>query len=214
MANRRLEQGHIVLVHGYGQALDPDEAFSPRNGGFYSFDAEIERGIAHPFIWAQDYERNTLTPYNLYAQYDLYTQERALIFSEEVQQSLRKMLYDVCPRIIIAHSLGGYLVRNVCEYLSVPDSLKQIVLLQADIPKSVSLPYIQRIEWINFWCWWDMSLTSSLFINQETPIGLGGSNQSHVQDVFRKIEKGPKGHKRVLSSKKYKEDIYDVIRNS
>jgi hypothetical protein len=206
-----MSQADIILVHGYGMALDLDEPEIPDNGSFSAFDPEINAGKALPFVWAETMPRGAFTPYNASAQYTLYRREKASIFGSVLQHKLEDAIAESQPRVIIAHSLGCYLVRNLLVHCTIPESLTYVVFLQADIPRSVPIPHITGLDMVNFWCWWDTSLLSSVVVNQRIPIGLTGSTDPYVRNVFVPIDKHIRGHARLLANRAYKRRIYQEI---
>lgn len=197
----------MILVHGYGLALERDHQTIPINGNFLAFDPEIREKKAYPFLWSLPYPRQDWTPYDLLEQQTLYDYERQYIREKRLQERLKRCLWYYQPRMIIAHSLGGYLVRNVVNNFPIPQSLETIALLQADIPQSIPLPYLPQVQWMNFWCWWDVPLSASQVINKEPSIGLVGSNQWHVTNIFQAIQTHAEGHKRLLYDTDYKQHI-------
>ena len=197
---------HIMLVHGAGQALEPHEPYITSYAGFYGLKTEIDNLEMATFVWAHPYQGNHFTPYSLFSQYKLYRKEKKLIFSEEVQKSLQQTLYMIKPQNIIAHSLGAYLTINTFAAYDMPKSVKNIVLLLPDIPKSLKIPQIQGVKWINIWSWLDTYLLASALVNQQLPIGLVGSTQNHVKNVFQPL-KGVLGHKEIVYNWRYKQEM-------
>ncbi len=198
------------LIHGFGKALDLGEPEIPTNGGFYTFDTELETGEAYAFVWAQEYSRKWLNPLNLYQQLRLYYLERALTDSELLQSRLIQELLDYQPEVIIAHSLGARLLSNALDQnnASLPSSVQRIILCQADIPEWTYVRESLQID--SYHCWWDIALWSSVVLSQKIPLGLFSNSQSQVQSHFRGLYRGWNLHQDIWRDERYKEDIFEI----
>lgn len=199
------------LIHGYGKALDIQEPTIPANGGFYIFDNEITQKQAYPYIWAEPVKRNFLTPYNLIAQIQLYYRERYKTEQHSEHQRLYQELEAQKPKIIIAHSSGARLLVKYLATYKLPQSVKQIIFVQADISReelnSANLP--TQAKFINFWCWWDPALITSTLLNRYIPIGLYPPQRQNSK--FYPLYKLPNPHQDIWKDNKFKQAIEETI---
>lgn len=195
------------LIHGYGKALDLGESCIPANGGFYTFDPEIERGEAYAFVWSVEYPRSGWKPWILSHQQKLYFLEQRATESEDLQRRLMREIEEQKPTVIIAHSLGARLLHTalIRGEWQLPPSVERIVLCQADVPQWTYQGENLIVE--VYHCWWDIALWSSAFLNRRVSIGLLPNRQSSVQSRFRGLYRGWNLHQDIWRDEKYKRDI-------
>jgi len=197
------------LIHGYGKALDIGEPNIPLNGGFYTFDTEISAGEAYPFLWAYPYPRSWWKPYSLYHQLHLYYIERQRSETKELHSWLCQEIQEQQPSIIIAHSLGAHMLMSMMQMHSLPNSVKHIILVQAD---THLLPSKNRdITIYNFYCWWDIALLSSTILHKKIPHGLRAVSVKGIQTHFQGLYKGWNLHQDIWRDTGYKEKIMRKI---
>lgn len=185
------------LIHGYGKALDILEPEIPGNGGFYIFDTELASGEAGAFVWAVPWSRRGFAPWNPWSQLQLYRRERQEIQRDEVLQKLRDELQGYQPGEIICHSMGAQLLVNCVERYGLPESVRRVTFVQADVARTEVLPVIPHVSWNNYWCWWDSALWISTIVNGRFPCGLLGSDDKMVTNHFFGLVKGPNLHQDV-----------------
>lgn len=195
------------LIHGYGKALDLFESVIPANGGFDIFDEEIALGEAYVHHWAEQIERRRLTAWSPLTQLKLYYQERIKTQSPAEHERLYQVLTDGEPKVIITHSSGARLLMNYLKSYSLPESVKKVILVQADIsPKEwqeCNLP--PEVAYKNFWCWWDQALISSMILNRYIPWGLYSNDRTYSQ--FYALRMLPNPHQDIWRDRKFKEII-------
>ncbi|MEX0598808.1 MAG: hypothetical protein WD512_20155 [Candidatus Paceibacterota bacterium] len=199
------------LIHGYGKALDIQEPNIPANGGFYIFDTEISNQQAYPYIWAEEIKRNRFTPYNLIIQLQLYYKERAKSQDSKECQKLNYQLSKYNPKTIIAHSSGARLLVNYLVDYKLPSSVQNIIFVQADISRREldSAKISSKINFINFWCWWDPALITSTLLNRCIPIGLYSSQLPQAK--FYPLHHLPNPHQDIWRDHKFKQVIEDIL---
>ena len=185
------------LIHGYGKSLDISESEIPANGGFYIFDAELSSGDARAFLWAVPWSRKWLAPWNPWAQLQLYRAERKEIQKDALLERLGQELREFQPDQVICHSMGAQLLVNYVERYGLPESVRSVVFVQADVARTEVLPVIPHVSWSNYWCWWDSALWISAVLNLRFPCGLLGSDDKMVTNHFFGLSKGPNLHQDV-----------------
>lgn len=200
------------LIHGYGKALDLFEHGIPSNGGFYIFDEDIARKEAYVHHWAEQIERRKLTAWSPLIQLKLYYQERRKTESPAEHERLHQMLTEKQPKIIITHSSGARLLMNYLQMYNLPESVRRIILVQADLSEkewqSCNLP--AQITCRNFWCWWDQALVSSMILNRYIPWGLYSSDRTYSQ--FHALRMLPNPHQDIWRDLKFKQLLEKEMR--
>jgi hypothetical protein len=193
------------LIHGYGKALDLFEQDVTENGGFYIFDEEIAKGSAYVHHWAEKIERRRYSALNPITQLRLYHLERSKTERSQEHERLFQSFLEKQPSIIITHSSGARLLLNYLKTYKLPDSVKKIILVQADISQteweSCRLP--TQVEWRNYWCWWDQALITSMILNQYIPMGL--FTRDHICSQFYPLRMLPNPHQDIWRDKKFKQ---------
>jgi hypothetical protein len=182
-----------LLIHGYGvgaQYLNFHLAEGV-NAGFGAFDKLIAEGRAGVFRWdiPKYYEYNTIfNPLNHLA---LYNQERAKAQTKETHAELAKMQRDSNPETIVCHSMGCHLLISYLKHNTLPTSVKNIVLIQADIPDDTLLPDTieksicdKKLKILNLYCPWDQALLTTLPLHFKLKAGLTGYKNPLVQNIF------------------------------
>ncbi|MFW5719402.1 MAG: hypothetical protein ACOCXT_00015 [Candidatus Dojkabacteria bacterium] len=147
-------------------------------------------------------ESNMTTDYNLYCWYPDYSQltwkdlfevanplktylrEKKIVSKSAAQVQLYEKIQRERITTLICHSMGAFLVFNMINNpdLGLPGCVKTIVLVQADIPRTLLInnPEVysrlqkKHLHFLNYHCFWDITLCLSGIINRYKPAGLFG----------------------------------------
>jgi hypothetical protein len=181
----------FLLIHGYGvgaQYLSFHQAEGV-NAGFGAFDKLITEGRVGVFRWDISKYFGYNTMFNPLNHLELYNQERAKAQSIEIHAKLTKTLLQTSPETIVCHSMGCHLLMSYLKLNILPDSVKTIVLIQADIPNDTPLSKIvesqiraKKLKIINLYCPWDQALLTTLPLHFKLKAGLTGYKNPLVQN--------------------------------
>jgi hypothetical protein len=192
-----------LLIHGYGIGLQYSflKSAEGENAGFGAFDDLIEAGEAKVFRWEMSRKLNFWETINVKTSIKQYNDEMLKIENQEVYDSLQKELTLTQPEAIVCHSAGGFLLLRYLTNHILPSSVKKIVFIQSNIPQDMVFPdYLQKklqqkeIKLINLYCYWDQALWSLVIIGRQISIGLLGSNNTYVKNIFFPLYKGVNLH--------------------
>lgn len=195
----------FILIHGYGSGANYSIFKKyPEDLEFSGFKKVLDSKDAVFFRWFKVYNFSFLQTLNPWTHVKLYLTEKKDVAKNEIIEELNKTITQEKPEIIICHSMGSLLLKNYLEKNTLPDSVKKIVLVQADIPHNSS--FNTSIKITDFFCFWDPSLICSLFINRSIPAGLFGL-KSPSRNVFFPLLRLPNIHLASIKSKKLLEKI-------
>ena len=96
--------------------------------------------------------------------------------------------------------MGCLLLQLYLEKFTVPSSVKSIVLVQSDLPASVSLR--TTIPIYHLYCPWDPTLLVSSTINKTMRAGLQPTKQPGVKDILFPLKQLPNLHTSSICDKK------------
>ncbi len=132
----------------------------------------------YTFRWGLDLHLNIK---NIWEIYNLYQKEKKLAKDNNLLFQLHCVIDTFKPKIIICHSIGCYLFINYIKKFNLSKNIAKIVFIQADLPKKQKLSIKitkplknKKLEFINFYCYWDDSLTISSIINKKLRAGSFG----------------------------------------
>lgn len=192
-----------LLIHGYGIGLQYSflKSAEGENAGFGAFDDLIEAGDAKVFHWEMSRKLNFWETINVKTSIKQYNVEMLKIENQEVYNSLQKELELTRPEAIVCHSAGGFLLLRYLTNHKLPSSVKKIVFIQSNIPQNMVFPdYLQeklqqkKIKLLNLYCYWDQALWSLVIIGRQISIGLLGSKNTYVKNIFFPLYKGVNLH--------------------
>lgn len=199
----------ILLIHGFAQGVSflPFKKSKTNEQIFPIFKKEILEKNAVVFNWALDWEinfKNFLTAKNLQK---LYFKERRLACHTQTLNKLNLLTEKFQPNLIIAHSMGCYLLLNYFAKFKTWDSLNKIVFVQADINNKTKIPTNlkivlekQNLKIINLYCYWDQALLYSSFLHKKSRAGLTGWKQQEVKNRFVSLTDLPNPHQGFLNN--------------
>jgi hypothetical protein len=183
----------FLLIHGYGvgaQYLSFHQAEGV-NAGFGAFDKLIAEGRVGVFRWDIPRYFGYKTVFNPLSHLELYNKERAKAQSIEIHAKLTKTLQETSPENIVCHSMGCHLLMSYLKLNTLPPSVKNIILIQADIPNNTplsetveSLIKAKKLKIINLYCPWDQALLTTLPLHFKLKAGLTGYKNPQVQNIF------------------------------
>jgi hypothetical protein len=200
----------ILLIHGFAQALDfkPFRKSKKKSELFPVFNPEIESKDAIIFDWALNWKHEIKDFLNIQNFHKLYFAERELASSQKTLESLNKAIKDQNPDLILAHSMGAFLLFNYFQKYSINPDLKKICLVQADIDFDAETPnnlYSKSLSIQNFYCHWDQALIYSTFLHKKPRAGLIGlKNNRNIENQFLPLLEIPNPHQDILRSKRLK----------
>jgi hypothetical protein len=182
-----------LLIHGYGIGLQYSffKSAEGENAGFGAFDDLIIAGEAKVFRWEIARKLSFRESINLKLNIKQYDIEMLKTENQEVYHRLQKELGLTKPEIIVCHSAGSSLLLNYLTNHTLPSCVKKIVFIQSNIPQDMVFPdYLQeklqqkKIKLLNIYCYWDQALWSLVFIGRQISIGLLGSKNTYVKNIF------------------------------
>ena len=165
----------LILIHGYGSAIKYSifKNYNRNNLAFAGFDLQLKSGEAKLFEWFIAQKWNLLQVLNPFSHINIYREEKKKVYQEQTLEDLHLFLRHEKPETIICHSMGALLLNNYLKKYHFEDTIKRIVLIQADIPKNTLFPKLD-VPLFNIYCPWDPTLFISLMINHYLPAGLFG----------------------------------------
>ena len=162
----------IVLLHGFAVGLSAP-FIRPRFGASASmtaFEKQINERVTRVFPWGIESKVQPWELLNPFLLRKLYKDEKTLVYSDSLQTQLNAFLNEQQPSMIVCHSMGCLLLKIYLEHFKLPASVKSIVLIQSDLPASVSLSTTIPVH--HLYCPWDPTLLLSSFINGHLRAGL------------------------------------------
>ena len=173
-----------LLIHGYGVGLQYSffKQAEGVNAGFGAFDELIEQKQASVFRWDIPRKLNLFESINPIINLRHYRKEVTKAQDKATHQALEQELDTQQPEIIVCHSTGSLLLYSYLQEYILPQSVKRIVFIQSNIPRTMSTPqYLENalnnksITMINMYCCWDQALCSLVLLEGSISLGLCGS---------------------------------------
>lgn len=207
----------IVIIHGY--AADMEMGWSrPSLGydaGFRAFRPLLDSGEAVMFRWGEHICFSAIHYINPFAHLRVYRTEKNKAVSDKLQREFSEFLDRERPDTLVCHSMGSYLLVNYINKYGLPDFIKKIIFVQADIPARTAISrhdIIRRAEKkelyiYNYHCWWDITLISSMVLNGYIPLGLTRSKAGYVNSRFFPLYRTINLHQSSMNDKKFIELI-------
>lgn len=210
-----------VLIHGFAAGLTAAAIYKAEgaDGGFWGFKGYISEGKVASFRWSIRTTFNWSQTFNPLSYIQLYFKEKKKAESAELIAVLAEFLQKEQPSKIICHSLGCYLFSNYLAKHRLPNSVTEVVFVQADLPKDVDSvrnhlenlhgSNVKKIT--NFYCPWDYTLVGGMIINGYVAAGLTGLSANKVENVFYPLYEHPFVHSSSIRSKKFAKKIIESI---
>lgn len=205
------KQSKILLIHGFAQGVDFNPFKKPKKNEqiFPIFKIEIRQKQAIVFDWAMDWQVNCFDYLGSKNFHKLYFKEREKATDDNTLETLNRLITKQNPNLILAHSMGCFLLLNhFCKY-QVNPNLTKICLVQADINQDYFLSkFLQervikkQLEIINLYCWWDPALIYSSVLHKKLRAGLIGWRQVGIKNKFLPLLDLPNPHEGILSNRK------------
>ncbi len=194
---------NILLIHGYGvRATYP--IIRPKEDkylGFGGFSNLLEAGNTHLFVWGCAVKYSFLDMLNPFKYLQLYNQEKKLACSKDILQQLHNQIQSQNIQTIVCHSMGGYLVQQYLDSFDLPNSVKKIIIVQADISRMSRFNTPNNVSVINLYCPWDQALWESVVVNRYIPAGLFGLTSSTISNTFFPLYKDINLHESSIKDK-------------
>jgi pimeloyl-ACP methyl ester carboxylesterase len=176
-----------LLIHGYG-VLATYPFIRPKQSphlGFRVFQDQLNQGQSLLFRWGMERKYSFWEMLNPLEYLALYQEEKQLSHHTQTFKNLALALKTHQPETVICHSMGGLLFQQFSLTYSLPSSVKQIILVQGDVSRSLEIPKSwEHLVVKNVWCFWDQALWESVFVNRYLPAGLFGVKAKTVQNIF------------------------------
>jgi hypothetical protein len=199
-----------MLIHGYG-ALASYPMKRPEvtaHLGFRVFQNQLSKGQSVLFRWGKERNYSFWEILNPFEYLRLYRNEKQLAQHPQTFENLALDLAKYQPETIICHSMGGFLFQQFSLTNSLPTSVKQILLIQADMSRSVKIPTSwEQLIVKNVWCFWDQALWESVLVNRYIPAGLFGIKSIYIQNIFIPLYRTLNLHESPLNDPKLLEII-------
>lgn len=188
----------IMLIHGSGAAVNYSFLKKCKsNYEFSAFDELLKNNEAKIFTWYNPYNLSFIQVLNPLTHLAIYLQEKKKISS--VLSDLNEYIKKETPKMIICHSMGALLFQTYLKKFTLPESIKQIILIQADISKNAT--FNTKVPIVNIFCPWDPTLYLSSLINHYIPSGLFGL-RSNATNILMPLYSNPNLHVSSISNKK------------
>lgn len=201
----------MVLVHGFGIGITAP-FFRPGFGnhaGFAAFKKLIACGEAVVFSWGIKKPVGLWQILNPFFWRGIYEKEKILSQVVTTHQQFCEFLFHEQPEIIVAHSMGCYLLNEYLNKNFLPPSVKKIVFVQADLSNKIKLNFSLPI--LNLYCPWDPTLWLSVLYNRAWRGGLSPINNSLVKNVFLPLWRLPNLHNGILRTRHLKKIVLDLF---
>jgi len=212
----------IVLIHGYGYKIKVKNIMINNmiSTEFEGFNRLLNDGRCVLFDWSTSRLLGIHEVSNPLKQIEIYQQDKKSATSSIVQDSLTNYLIEHAPSVIVAHSLGSYVLMNQVYCSNLPRSVRHVVFVQADIPyvyASTETDFYHRVRnkqifWHNFYCLWDNALYASFFINRYIPKGLFGSKNKYIRNYFFPLNHGPNFHTSSIRDIRFSNKVMELDR--
>lgn len=188
-----------VFIHGYGTNIaSPFQKPLGKNKNFTVLTSDECAALD----WSLAYTLNFSGALNPFSYLKIYQQECALTNDIKTHQTLASFLNQAQPEMIFAHSLGCQLVCNFLNNNSIPQSIKKVVFLQADISATSQIGWLlPPLRLVNYFCPWDITLMASSLYYKAPRAGLIGLNTAKVKNVFLPAWKSINPHTSCLQDK-------------
>jgi pimeloyl-ACP methyl ester carboxylesterase len=179
------------LIHGYGVGADYGfwRKKLSKNCGFGAFDKLLLDRQATVFSWGIEKKFNGWQFFNPLAHIRLYLLEQAKACQKETLEKLKLSLEKAQPEIIVAHSMGTFLLLKFLGQNDIPKSVKTIVFVQSNVSYLYPIPKNlldsldkNHLKLINLYCPWDTTLPFVLLTNGGIAAGLVGYKHSKIHN--------------------------------
>jgi len=209
-------ENKTILIHGFGQAAHffPFRNIKMDEEIFPVFTKEIQQKNAVVFNWAHNWPMNFNSFLGAKSFQKLYFIEREIAKSRATLQKLEKLIEANNPSVIVAHSMGCFLLLEYFKNHKPNKNLKKICFIQADISNESDIPknlktavQQQKLAIINAYCYWDQALLYSSILHKKPRAGLTGWKHENVENRFVALLDFPNPHEDILRNKKVKKLI-------
>lgn len=200
----------IVLLHGFAVHLTAPivrPPFGP-SASMSAFDHLVSTGEATVFPWGITRNVQPWQLMNPFLLHQLYRDEDTLTRSLKLQSDLQIFLVVEKPSVIVCHSMGCVLLQQYLEKFSLPSSVIAIVLIQSDLPETVSLR--TDISIYHLYCPWDPTLLLSSITNKHLRAGLCKSKHTGTKNILFPLITLPNLHTSSIRGKKLIEFIDSI----
>lgn len=192
----------IVLIHGFANGLETLLHPAPEMGELFAFQDQISTKEAALFKWFNLYKFDLKDSFSINSHKIIYQEEKKKARSKETLLSLHKFLMQHEPEVIVAFSMGCYLFSNYINKYSLPDCIKKISFIQADLAIDFKIKDHEvnkklrnkYLIWQNYWCFWDPTLSISSVLNKKKRLGLGKAINPLIENKFYPLYKNPNLH--------------------
>jgi hypothetical protein len=185
----------IVFIHGTfcGCRFQGFQDDCSTDGGYVALRPLLLNKQAKLYYWAQiETQLNFIQCFNPFAFAEIFRAERNYINTREAVYALHTFLEKEQPEIIVSHSLGCHYLLNCINEYSLPQSCKSIVTLLPEFHHGKHISDIQTIEklkhneldWHNYYCPWDPTLLSSIYVSGLTAGGTFRWSQPFIHNHF------------------------------
>jgi hypothetical protein len=118
---------------------------------------------------------------------------------------------------VITSSIGGLILLKYMNRYGLPEHIRELVFLAADIPISLRITDKNVLERLkrgnlvmrNYFCPWDMSLAASLILNRKIRHGQVGWKQPGIVNKLFWCRPYPYNHNDYLDNQKFLENLVD-----
>jgi hypothetical protein len=174
----------IILIPGFAVGLASPIVRRPlgTSASFTVFNAFMESGEAAVFHWGIEQQVNFFQLINPVFLFRHYEKEKKLAQSTEVLESLHQFLIKNQPEIIVAHSMGVFLLNNYLQKFALPESIKKIVWVQSDDSRQRKINL--SVSVCNLYCPWDPTLLVSSIYNRCWRVGLRKIKNDQVENIL------------------------------
>lgn len=183
----------VLLIHGFANGIR-FSVFRSRRGedaGFSAFKEMIRAGDAAVFHW--DIVEDATFWQSLTPKFalEIYRREFEKAQGEETLGALHAALTETQPQVVICHSMGCQLLLNELERFELPGSVRKVLFVQADLPRTFHLSahataFLSRegAAWFSLYCPWDPTLLVSAMWNRRWRAGLLRTKTAGVQNLL------------------------------
>ena len=208
----------ILLIHGYGVGMKlAFDEMTRIHLGFKAFEYLIREKEAVLFEWYLSKPVNDLEFLNPLTQYQVYRAELEMAHSPEIRQRLAKFIDQEEPETIVCHSMGSLLLMLTLKDYQLPDFVRNIVFVEADLPQKIDIPEAllkrlenQQLRWFNYFCNWDISLITSMFLNLYLPAGLAGTSTKYIKNIFFPLKPSSNIHMSSIQDPEFARDVSNL----
>ncbi|HPF94935.1 MAG: hypothetical protein KC582_04560 [Candidatus Magasanikbacteria bacterium] len=209
---------NIALIPGFATeaTFSVFRSAMPADAGFTAFKNGVDRGEVKVFRWGIERYFSLSQIMMGLPLLALYREEEQRILELERLQQLYSFLEDNVIETIVCHSLGCRYVLEMMNTLGIPETVKNIYFVQADIEHEKRVKHdlvidrltLGTLSLTNIYCPWDQSLMASSLLQRKSRYGMRKILHSPIKNVLIPLKTLPNLHTCSMKSETLRTIVY------